>query len=546
MIEAGNYGLPEFQRTFVWDVELVRRFWESLHCGFPVGQLMFWEPDNQDDFPMRSFGRNQADLAGGRRYATIDGQQRLTARWLVLKGDIPLRFDLKGGQFTYRDSQASIHLDILARRTIAEALRKNFFFLSASGDQVDSYAESLSHLNATLTARTIPSQTIRHADYETVVDIFDRINRQGVPLSEAQIALASISTKWRGVFRKTFDALKKLNDQVGFDRIEDPNFIIQAWTAVHTGQHLIKHLAPETEDGVRSRYASMATAELFGQSWNRLQRGIEGLIRLMRDELHIDNFQFIRQYAPLIPVINFLAYRENPVEQDKNNLTKWLLMAFAHSRYSVRAQTKLREDIKATGAQGGLTNLFTHRWEALDPTTFAIAGEELFKEGFNSGYSTLLYILMRGRNAVDWLSPHIRVGDKLGNDGKDAWHFHHIFPDATFAGERRDLGNRKENAEQDQDEASIKLLDDQTVNLEARIRSIGNLAFLTPGSNQSIGDRPPSEYLAEICEQPGGEDRLARQFVPLGRNLWVHKKFDEFCHTRCALIAKAAKESLHL
>ncbi len=58
--------------------------------------------------------------------------------------------------------------------------------------------------------------------------------------------------------------------------------------------------------------------------------------------------------------------------------------------------------------------------EAPKPTTFAIRGEELLKEGFNSGYSTLLYILMRGRNAVDWLNPDIRVGDELGDNGKDA------------------------------------------------------------------------------------------------------------------------------
>lgn len=546
MIEAGDYGLPEFQRTFVWDEERVRLFWESLHRGFPVGQLMFWEPENQADFPMRSFGRNQADLAAGRRYAAIDGQQRLTAVWLVLKGDIPLRFDLDRGQFTYRDTPKSVRLDILARRNTADAMSRNFFFVSASGDQQESFAGSLHNLNATLTGRKIPSQTIRHADYPTVVRIFDRINTQGIPLSEAQIALASISTKWPGVFRRTFEELKKLNDEVGFDRIEDPNFIVQAWTAVHTGQHLIKHLAPQAEDSAGSRYVSMATAELFEQSWSRLQRGIEGLIRLMRDELHIDNFQFIKQYAPLIPVINFLAHRENPVEQDKNSLTKWLLMAFAQSRYSVRSQTKLREDIKATGPQGGLTSLFTHRWEALDPTRFAITEEELLKEVFNSGYSTLLYIVMRGRNAVDWLTPEIRVGDKLGDDGRDAWEFHHIFPNATFAGERADLRNRKESAEQEQDEASVKSLEDERVRLESRVRSIGNLAFLTPSSNQSIGERPPSEYLAEICKQPGGEDRLARQFVPLDRNLWMHKNFEEFCRERCRLIVRAAKESLGL
>ena len=546
MIEEGDYGLPEFQRTFVWDHERVLRFWESLHRGFPVGQLMFWEPGNDADFPMRSFGRKQTDLAERGKYAAIDGQQRLTAVWLVLKGDIPLRFDLDGGHFTYRETSKSISLDILRKRNIAEAMRKNFFFLSATGDQQELFTDSLYHLNATLTGRTIPSETIKHANYATVVDIFARINQQGVPLSEAQIALASISIKWPGVFRRISNELKKLNDEVGFDRIEDPNFVIQAWTAVHTGQHLVRHLAPQTENGARSKYAAMATAESFAQSWNKLQRGIEGLINLMRDGLHIDNFEFIKQYAPLVPVINFLAHRQNPLEQDKASLTKWLLMAFAQSHYSVRSQTKLREDIRATGPQGSLTDLFTHRWEALDPNKFTITEEGLIKEAFNSGYMTLLYILMKRANAVDWLRPDIRVGDKLGDDGIEVWEFHHIFPDANFAAERFQLKARKETAEQEQDEATVKSLEDERVSLEGRIRSVGNLAFLTPRSNQTIGDSLPSEYLAEICEQPDGEERLRNQFVPLDRNLWRHEKFDEFCLERCRLIARAAREHLGL
>jgi hypothetical protein len=149
---------------------------------------------------------------------------------------------------------------------------------------------------------------------------------------------------------------------------------------------------------------------------------------------------------------------------------------------------------------------------------------------------------MRQANAVDWLRPDIRVGDKLGDDGIEAWHFHHIFPDATFAGERGQFRNSKESAEQEQDEESVRSLDAKRESLEGRIRSVGNLAFLIPRSNQSIFDRLPSDYLAEICEQPDGDERLRRQFVPLDRKLWVHQKFDEFCLERCRLIVLAAKE----
>src|SRR5258708_5270819 len=34
-VTEGVYGLPEFQRTFVWDHDRIRGLWDSLYRGFP-------------------------------------------------------------------------------------------------------------------------------------------------------------------------------------------------------------------------------------------------------------------------------------------------------------------------------------------------------------------------------------------------------------------------------------------------------------------------------------------------------------------------------
>lgn len=108
-----TYRLPEFQRTFVRDNDRVLKLWDSLYRGFPICQLMLWEPD-REDFPMRSLARNQEDLqSDGRCQAVIDGQQRLAALYLVLIGDIHLRFDLEKGRFTYSEGANCLRLDVL-------------------------------------------------------------------------------------------------------------------------------------------------------------------------------------------------------------------------------------------------------------------------------------------------------------------------------------------------------------------------------------------------------------------------------------------------
>src|SRR3989304_8771230 len=93
-----TYGLPEFQRTFVWSNDKMKKLWESLYDKYPIGQLMFWgDVTETEDFPVRALGLKQKEIKeikGGIR-VIVDGQQRLTAIWLVLTGDIKLYFKIK-------------------------------------------------------------------------------------------------------------------------------------------------------------------------------------------------------------------------------------------------------------------------------------------------------------------------------------------------------------------------------------------------------------------------------------------------------------------
>jgi uncharacterized protein with ParB-like and HNH nuclease domain len=85
-VNRGDYRLPEFQRTFAWDNDRILKLWDSLFNGYPIGQIMLWEPD-EVDFPMRSLGYSQEEVKAGRNVvAIIDGQQRLTALTRLMAG----------------------------------------------------------------------------------------------------------------------------------------------------------------------------------------------------------------------------------------------------------------------------------------------------------------------------------------------------------------------------------------------------------------------------------------------------------------------------
>jgi len=81
-IAIGEIGLPDIQRPFVWDTARVRDLFDSMYRGYPIGTLLFWE----NGYP----GEHRTIGVAGKQKVPhlliVDGQQRLTALYAVMKG----------------------------------------------------------------------------------------------------------------------------------------------------------------------------------------------------------------------------------------------------------------------------------------------------------------------------------------------------------------------------------------------------------------------------------------------------------------------------
>jgi hypothetical protein len=81
-IELGDLGLPHIQRPFVWKARRVRELFDSMFHGFPVGHLLFWATTDQST--SRPIGAGEKHKSPSR--VIVDGQQRLTSLYAVIKG----------------------------------------------------------------------------------------------------------------------------------------------------------------------------------------------------------------------------------------------------------------------------------------------------------------------------------------------------------------------------------------------------------------------------------------------------------------------------
>jgi hypothetical protein len=107
-IQIKSYVLPAIQREFVWKPEQIEKLFDSLMQGYPFGTFLFWtvKPETSGKFKFYDFVLNyhQRDAAHCPELPTLhdqtvtavlDGQQRLTALNIGLRGSMAMKLPSK-------------------------------------------------------------------------------------------------------------------------------------------------------------------------------------------------------------------------------------------------------------------------------------------------------------------------------------------------------------------------------------------------------------------------------------------------------------------
>jgi len=94
-IDLGAIALPEFQRGFVWNRDQVRALMASLYRRHPAGSLLVWVTE-KDTATMRGGPKG----AEGTVDLLLDGQQRMTTLYGIIRGRAPEFFDGDPAVFT--------------------------------------------------------------------------------------------------------------------------------------------------------------------------------------------------------------------------------------------------------------------------------------------------------------------------------------------------------------------------------------------------------------------------------------------------------------
>ncbi len=226
-IELGNYALPEFQRGYVWNRDQVRKLMNSLYRGYPIGGLLTWvTPVDQNIM------RNGSDAVYGNVDLILDGQQRITTLYGIIKGKAPDFFEgnesaFTGLYFNLEDETFEFYLPIKMKDdrnwvNVTELMKVgagNFVKTFSDPETRMFYLDNIDKLAKLddIKKTDLHVQRVVGADktIDVVVEIFNNVNSGGTKLSKGDLALAKICAEWPDA-RSTMRTIISKYEKAGF------------------------------------------------------------------------------------------------------------------------------------------------------------------------------------------------------------------------------------------------------------------------------------------------------------------------------------------
>ena len=149
-ISHNRYVLPAIQREFVWRPGQITALFDSLMRGYPISTFLFWkvEPPRVGDFKFYKFlddyhGRDKRHnlpwkLGGSQGVtAVLDGQQRLTALNIGLRGSYAWKLPYHQARFDHAWPKRKLYLNL--KRPTAKKInvedKYDFRFLTLTAEQ---------------------------------------------------------------------------------------------------------------------------------------------------------------------------------------------------------------------------------------------------------------------------------------------------------------------------------------------------------------------------------------------------------------------------
>ena len=559
-IALGRIGLPDIQRPFVWPNTKVRDLFDSMYKGYPVGYLLFWE--NVLVSRHKTIGSDNKQFAPN--LVIVDGQQRLTSLYAVLKGIPVVRSNYKTERIRigfnpieekFEVTSAAIERDRSFIPDISKLWGEGSDLFQVVGNYLEglragrdvSNEEVKQIQDAIVKLRGMPAfqfaalQLSSDINEEAVADVFVRINSQGKTLNQADFILTLMSVFWETGRRELEDFCRQTrtpsaNGSSSFNHFirPQPDQMLRVSVGLAFKRARLEHVYSilrgkdlETEkfsedrrDKQFERLQAAQSKVLDLQHWHDFMQCLRAAGFRTR--------RMISSYTALLYTYTlYLIGRTEfglAAQSLRQVIGQWFFMASVTRRYAGSSESRMESDLAMLRGVGTSEEflaklrqeceiaLTTDFWEVTLPNELATSSARspsLF--AYEAALALLNAPVLFSKTSVS------EMLDPAAHGGPRSIERHHLFPRGHLA----KLG----------------------ITATRDTNQIANYAYVEWGDNVRISDQPPVDYLPSL-ERRFSHTVLERMYgfhaLPNG---WESMDYETFLGRRRKLIARIIREA---
>lgn len=308
----GQLFIPAFQRSFRWGSDDVRKLFDSIYRGYPIGDLLLWETDRTEG-TSTTFGAVSFEAAKGRGFVVIDGQQRITSLIGVLLGDNPTRskfglvFDLEKTEFLHPRTRDGMPSTWLPLPEVADTMR--FLQWLQARKLPGELVTAANHLVRALRDYRVPVYVVHTPDEQQIREIFERMNTTGKRLTGPEIFTALR----RGQQGTDLQALAEEVQMLGFGKPEE-DWLLKAVAAV-LGIDVTRSLG----EALRR-----VAPERVHQGIMEAKRAIGRAVHFLQQDAGIPHIDLLPYRFPLVPLTKLFHLIPSPSPHARRRLATWI------------------------------------------------------------------------------------------------------------------------------------------------------------------------------------------------------------------------------
>ncbi|MCY3906979.1 MAG: DUF262 domain-containing protein [Anaerolineaceae bacterium] len=509
-IDQGVLALPQFQRGFVWKRWQVRNLMESLYREYPIGSMLVWQTKTK-----KIEVKGQQDLPLGIHELLLDGQQRLTSLYGIVRGKKPdfsnaepsaflnLYFNVETEEFEFygptkmKHNPRWVSVTDVMQKDLGDVI-KPFMNDPDLADYISRIARITGILERNFHIETMID---RRMSMDVVVDIFNQVNSGGTKLSKGDLALAKICADWSEA-RETMQArLDTLSDNGHYFNLD---WLLRCVNGLVTGHADFSELDRQN-----------VTVAQVQDGLARAEKHVDSSLTILASRLGLDHSYVQGSPNALVAMARF--FDRHGAFLDHSTLDKlcyWYVHAMLWQRYSGPVETRIRQDIMAVDEGGDPVDNLIRRLQDDNRRDLRVLEQDLTAANRGGRFYAMLYMLTRVNGARDFCKGIELKKFLLG--GGNQLELHHIFPKSQLYN-HGDFGREEVNA-------------------------IANFAFLTKDCNLQISATLPEDYLPQYNAMHPGV--LASHWIPEDPHLWKIDNYREFLAERRKLLANAANSFL--